>query len=59
LLKKDATIEKVGVAANVNNEKANIAIEGGIFMSIFVHLKSQGITNFLGHDLAIVIMQYK
>lgn len=50
----DATIE---IVANVSNEKANITIEGGIFMSIFFHLKSQGITNFLGHDLAIVIMQ--
>jgi hypothetical protein len=56
VVKEDATIEKVGVVANVSNEKANIAIRG-IFMSIFVHLKSQGITNFLGHDLAIIIMQ--
>jgi hypothetical protein len=53
-LYSDATIE---IVVNVSNEKVNITIEGGIFMSIFFHLKSQAITNFLGHDVAIVIMQ--
>jgi hypothetical protein len=43
LVVEEATIERVSVIANASNEKVNIAIEGSIFMSIFVYLKSQDI----------------
>jgi len=43
VVEENATIKRVGVVANVSNEKANIVIEASIFMSIFVHLKSQDI----------------